>query len=89
MLTHVQPLASHAQLHACAEVGRLKLPAFENVIQQRVAYVEIGLSGLTPHFADRGRGTVAKAVAELDALVGEIEAVAARPAMSVREKGAA
>ncbi len=51
---------------------RLKLPAFESAIQQRAAYMEIGLSGLPPHFAEQGRATVAKAVAEIDALVDEI-----------------
>jgi chromosome partitioning protein len=72
LLTRVQPLASHAQVHACAEIERLRLPVFESVIQQRAAYMEIGLSGLPPHFAQQGRATVAKAVAEIDALVGEI-----------------
>lgn len=55
-----------------AEVSRLKLPVFETMLQQRAAYMEIGLSGATPHAADRKRPTVAKAVAELDALVAEI-----------------
>lgn len=72
LLTRVQPLASHAQVHACAEIERLKLPAFESVIQQRAAYVEIGLSGMPPHFALGGRSTIAKAVAEIDALMDEI-----------------
>ena len=72
LLTRVQPLASHAQLHAVNEVVRLKLPVLRSVIAQRAAYTEIGLSGLPPHFADRSRPTVAKAVAELDALVAEI-----------------
>lgn len=75
LLTRVQPLASHAQVHACAEIGRLNLPTFETVIQQRAAYVEIGLSGRTPHFGSLGRATVAKAVTELDALVAEIKAL--------------
>lgn len=72
LLTRVQSLASHAQLHACAEIDRLKLPQFETAIQQRAAYIEIGLSGLPPHFAERSRATVGKAVAEIDALVAEI-----------------
>lgn len=72
LLTRVQPLASHAQVHACAEITRMKLPAFDTAIHHRAAYVEIGLSGQTPHFADRTRLTVAKAVAELDTLVVEI-----------------
>lgn len=75
LLTRVQPLASHAQVHACAEIERLKLPAFASVIQQRAAYVEIGLSGLPPHFAEQSRATVVKAVAEIDALVAEIGAL--------------
>lgn len=73
VLTRVQPLASHAQIHACAEIARLRLPMLETAIMNRAAYVEIGLSGLTPHAADRSRATVAKAVAELDALVAEID----------------
>lgn len=87
VLTRVQPLASHAQLHACAEVARLKVPAFETAIMHRAAYVEIGLSGVTPHFMDRRRATVAKAIDELDRLVGEIDALV--PASRTRRKGAA
>ena len=75
LLTRVQPLASHAQLYACAEIERLKMPAFSTAIHHRAAYMEIGLSGLTPHFSDRKRTPVAKAVAELDALVAEIDAL--------------
>lgn len=87
LLTRVQPLASHAQLHACAEIKRLKVPVFETAIHHRAAYVEIGLSGLTPHFMDSGRSTVAKAVAELDALVQEIDAII--EPRSLLKKGAA
>lgn len=75
LLTRVQPLASHAQSHAYAEVQRLKLPVFATMLQHRAAYMEIGLSGATPHTASRQRPTVAKAVAELDALVAEIAAL--------------
>lgn len=89
LLTRVQPLASHAQTHACAEIARLKLPAFETAIHHRAAYVEIGLSGQTPHFADGKRPTVEKAVAELDALVAEISAVVGTAAEPVLEQGAA
>lgn len=88
LLTRVQSLASHAQLHACAEIERLKLPQFETAIQQRAAYIEIGLSGLPPHFADRSRATVGKAVAEIDALVAEIAELTGSDARAV-EKGAA
>jgi hypothetical protein len=42
---------------------------------QRAAYEELGLSGQPPHFADLKRPTVAKAVAELDAVRGDIDAL--------------
>jgi chromosome partitioning protein len=89
LLTRVQPLASHAQVHACNEIVRLKLPVLKTAIAHRAAYMEIGLSGIAPHFADRKRPTVEKAVAELDALVDEIETlvrISARPAF---QRGAA
>lgn len=89
LLTRVQPLASHAQVHACAEIVRLKLPVLRTAIAQRAAYTEIGLSGLPPHFADRGRATVAKAVAEIDQLVAEIAALTGGLAETLAEKGAA
>lgn len=72
LLTRVQPLASHAQLHAVQEIVRLKLPVLKTAIAQRASYTEIGLSGLPPHFAEGGRATVAKAVKELDLLLAEI-----------------
>jgi chromosome partitioning protein len=71
--TRIAPLASHAQAHGFKEMARLKLPLMRTIIPQRVAYEEIGLSGLPPHFADPGRPTTAKAVAELDQLKAEIE----------------
>lgn len=89
LLTRVQPLASHAQSHACAEIDRLKLPSFETAIHQRAAYVEIGLSGLTPHFSDRQRPTVAKAIAELDVLVAEIGGILQSSPALQATKGAA
>jgi chromosome partitioning protein len=75
LLTQVQPLTSHAQKHAAKELKRFRLPLLDNVLAQRAAYEEIGLSGLPPHFADPGRPTVAKALAELNALRDEINAL--------------
>lgn len=89
VLTRVQPLASHAQTHACGEIERLQLPVFATAIHHRAAYVEIGLSGLPPHFAAKGRSTIDKAVAELDALVAEIRETAGTGVSSIRRKGAA
>jgi len=75
LVTRVAPLVTHAQAHGFNEISRLKLPMLKSIVAQRAAYLEIGLSGLTPHFADRARPTTAKAVAELEALRKEIDAL--------------
>jgi chromosome partitioning protein len=72
LLTKVQPLQSHGQRHAAREIRRKQLPLLGTVLVQRAAYEEIGLSGLPPHYADNKRETVAKAVAELNALRDEV-----------------
>jgi len=75
LLTKVQPLQSHGQRHAAHEIKRKQLPLLKGILGLRAAYEEIGLSGLPPHYADASRETVAKAVAELDALRTEILAL--------------
>ena len=75
LATRVAPLVTHAQAHAFKEIARLKLPLLRTIIAHRAAYEEIGLSGLPPHFADAGRATTAKAVAELNQLKSEIDAL--------------
>jgi chromosome partitioning protein len=73
LATRVAPLPTHAQAHGFSEIDRLKLPRLASMLSQRAAYLEIGLSGLPPHYADRERPTTAKAVAELDQLKTEID----------------
>lgn len=75
ILNRVQPLTSSAALYATLEIVRLRLNRLKTRIHQRAAYEELGLSGLPPHFADARRPTVAKAVAELDAVVADIDAL--------------
>jgi chromosome partitioning protein len=75
LATRISTLVTHAQTHGFREITRLKLPLLNSVIAQRAAYEEIGLSGLPPHYADPGRPTTAKAIAELDQLKSEIEAL--------------
>jgi len=77
LATKVAPLPTHAQAHGFKEMARLKLPLLSTIIAQRAAYEEIGFSGLPPHFAEAGRATTAKAVAELDQLRLEIDALLA------------
>src|SRR5262245_3381511 len=73
LATRVAPLVTHAQAHGFKQIARLKLPLMKSLIAARAAYEEIGLSGLPPHYADPGRPTTAKAVAELDQLRIEID----------------
>lgn len=75
ILNRVQPLSSGAQLYATLEIVRLRLPRLKTRILQRAAYEELGLSGQPPHFADRKRPTVAKAIEELNAVTADIEAL--------------
>lgn len=75
LAVRIATLVTHAQAHGFKEIARLKLPLLKTIIAQRTAYEEIGLSGLPPHFADLGRPTTAKAIAELDQLKNEIEAL--------------
>ena len=77
LAVRIATLVTHAQAHGFKEIARLKLPLMKTIIAQRTAYEEIGLSGLPPHFADAGRPTTAKAVAEIDQLKGEIDALLA------------
>jgi chromosome partitioning protein len=73
LATRVAPLVTHAQAHGFKQMARLKLPLMKSLIAARAAYEEIGLSGLPPHYADPGRPTTAKAIAELDLLRAEID----------------
>lgn len=75
LLNRVQPLASNSQLHTMAQIIKHQLPRLKTRIFQRAAYEELGLTGQPPHFADRKRPTIAKAVEELDAVQAEILAV--------------
>src|SRR5262245_53799498 len=77
LATRVAPLATLAQAHGFKEIDRLKLPRLSTILAQRAAYLEIGLSGLPPHYADMDRPTTAKSVAELDELRKEIDALLA------------
>jgi chromosome partitioning protein len=77
LATKVAALPTHAQRHGFKEIGRLKLPLLSTIIPHRAAYEEIGFSGQPPHYADQGRSTTANAVAELDKLKAEVDALLA------------
>lgn len=75
LLNRVPTLSSSGQLYSTLEIVRLRLPRIKTRVMQRAAYEELGLSGHPPHFADRKRPTVAKAIQELDAVRADIEAL--------------
>lgn len=59
------------------ELANASLPRFGTVIRHRAAYGESFMTGQPPHFADRSRLPIAKAVDELEHLIDEIETAAA------------
>jgi len=72
ILNEVSPIWPTYQRAALSDVNRSGIPAFETVIHERAPYAELFFTGQTPHFADRSRETIIKAVAQLDALTDEI-----------------
>ncbi len=79
LLNLFEPLDPHYQRHAVAEIERLKLHRFANVLHKRAPYREAFMNGLVPHFAERQREPIRKAVAEVDAVLAEIDAALAVP----------
>ena len=75
LLNRVPSLTSSAQLYAVMEIVRLQMPRIKTRIMQRAAYEELGLSGQPPHFSDRKRPTVAKAVDEMNRVRADIESL--------------
>lgn len=75
LINEVSPLLPTYQRAALAEVERIGTTRFQNLIHARAPYAEIFLTGQTPHFADRSREPVRKAVVELDALTDEVLAL--------------
>ncbi|WP_125461623.1 MULTISPECIES: hypothetical protein [Rhodomicrobium] len=63
------------QRHMLAELTRLNLPRFATLIYKRAAYREAFMTGKPPHFADKSRVAVKKAVEEIDALTEEVMAI--------------
>jgi chromosome partitioning protein len=76
LVNDVDPLDPHYQRHMLSEMTRLGLPRFETLIYKRAAYREAFLTGKPPHFAERSRPAVKKAVEEIDFLLAEVTAAA-------------
>lgn len=74
LLNLVEPLDPHYQRYTIAEVARLGLNRFETLMHKRASYREAFLNGRTPHQAGEERATTQKAIAEIDAILSEIDA---------------
>jgi chromosome partitioning protein len=72
LLNEVPSILAGFQSHVLSQIEQLGLQRFETLLHYRAAYPEAFLTGLPPHFADRSRPAVAKAVRELDALMAEV-----------------
>lgn len=81
-----EPLDPLYQRHTLGEVARLKLVRFDTLVHKRAPYREAFLNGITPHFAGERRGSVVKAIDEIDAIVVEIDAALAQT--EIKEKAA-
>jgi chromosome partitioning protein len=74
LVNEAETLNPMYQRHALAEIDASALTRFKHLMNRRAAYREIFLTGLPPHYAEKGRGPIDKAVAELDDIIAEIDA---------------
>lgn len=86
LVNEVAALLPSYQRHTLAEINRSPLQRFETLMHVRAPYAEAFLTGQPPHFADRSRPPVQKAVAEIDAIVDEVLAALA---IDTQQKAAA
>jgi chromosome partitioning protein len=72
LVNEVSPLFPTYQRAALADIERSRIPRFDTILTERAPYAEIFMTGQTPHFADRTREPVRKAVLELNLLAAEV-----------------
>lgn len=89
LLNEVSPLWPTYQRAALADAQRAGIPLFETILNQRAPFAEMFLTGQPPHFADKTREPIIKAVAQLDALMDEVmDALDGTPAHDVHQEAA-
>lgn len=71
LLNEVPPLLAGYQAEMLRQLEGSDLTRFETIMHTRAAYPESFMTGVPPHYADRSRPTVQKAVAEIEALISE------------------
>lgn len=72
LVNDVAALLPTYQRHMLDQIALSPLERFETLMHDRAPYAEAFLTGQPPHFADRARPPVRKAVEEIDALVREM-----------------
>ncbi len=75
LINEVASLLPAYQIHTLNQIENSPLRRFATLVHVRAAYPESFLTGMPPHFADRSRPTIRKAVQEIDALLEEVFAV--------------
>ncbi len=63
------------QRHILDQIAMSPLQRFETLMHERAPYAEAFLTGQPPHFADRSRPPVHKAVEEIDAIIAELRGI--------------
>lgn len=89
VLNRVPPILSNGNLHASMQIVKRMLVRLKTRVMHRAAYEEVGLTGQPPHFADRSRPTIAKAVAELEQVRAEIDELLSETTLHYTLQGAA
>lgn len=74
LINEVPSLLAGYQLHTLKQIDQSPLQRFQTLMHVRAAYPESFLTGTPPHFAERSRATIAKAIEEIDHLVLEVQA---------------
>jgi chromosome partitioning protein len=72
LINEVPALLAGYQIHTLAQVDKSPLQRFPTLMHTRAAYPESFLTGTPPHFSDRTRPTIAKAIEEIDHLVSDM-----------------
>lgn len=87
LLNEVSPLWPTYQRAMLTQAERSGVPLFDTIMNQRAPYAEVFLTGQPPHFADKSREPIIKAIAQLDAFTDEV--LAALDALDVTQREAA
>lgn len=72
LINEVPPILAAYQIHTLGQIDASPMHRFQTLMHLRAAYPESFLTGTPPHFADRSRPTISKAIDELNHLVDEV-----------------